>query len=195
MAQRVCEDCGIPSDWSVDGRKVFYFERPRTGSRVMALDVASGEKVELLKSEHNLGNGRLSTDGGWILFNESLGTMGGRLWIAPHRGPAPVAQREWMLVSESPGSRQQGCWAPDGNLVYLISEGDGFRCIWAQRVDSSTKRPRGAPFPVRHFHAALSMMPMADVKEIVLNAARDRLVFSLVESIGDIWLAKLGTPR
>jgi hypothetical protein len=162
----------------------------------MALDVASGEKVELLKSEHNLTNGRLSPDGAWILFKELSGPPDGpRLWIAPNRGSAPVLRQEWILVSEGAGIEVQGCWAPDANLVYIVLERDAFRCIWAQRLDPSTKRPQGAPFPVRHFHAALSMMPMADVSEIGLNATHDRLVFSLVESIGNIWLAKTGTPR
>jgi len=43
-------------------------------------------------------------------------------------------------------------WSPDGNLLYFISERDGFVCLWAQRLDPATKHPQGAAFPIRHFH-------------------------------------------
>jgi len=128
------------------------------------------------------------------MFFEASATGGGRLWIAPQKYPPPVPQREWILVSEGPGLRAQACWAPEGDLVYLVSEQDAFRCIWAQRLESSTKRPRGESFPVRHFHGALGMMPIAEYTEIGLNASADRLFFSLVESIGNIWLARIGAP-
>ena len=72
-------------------------------------------------------------------------------------------------MSEDSGFQHQACWAPDDN-----------------------KRPRGTPFPVQHFHGSLSMMPIPDTREIGLNAARDRLFFSLVESTGNIWLARIG---
>jgi hypothetical protein len=36
------------------------------------------------------------------------------------------------------------------------------------------------------------MMPMQDNREIGLNAARDKLFFSLVEFTGNIWLARIG---
>ena len=37
-------------------------------------------------------------------------------------------------------------WSPDGNLLYFLSERDGFRCIWGQKLDPASKRPLGAPF-------------------------------------------------
>ncbi len=78
MAQRVCEGCGKPYDWSVDGRKVVYFARRGERVRVAVLDVASGERIEVLQSERDLFNARFSPDDRWILFNESLGAHGGR---------------------------------------------------------------------------------------------------------------------
>ena len=55
----------------------------------------------------------------------------------------------------------QASWAPDGDLIYMVSERDTFRCIWAQRLDSR-KHPVGSPLPVKHFHGSLSMMPIQD---------------------------------
>jgi hypothetical protein len=38
------------------------------------------------------------------------------------------------------------------------------------------------------------MMPIQQAFEIGLNATRDRLFFSLVESSGNIWLARINQP-
>jgi hypothetical protein len=53
------------------------------------------------------------------------------------------------------------------------------------------KHPVGPTFPVKHFHGSLSMMPFQELGEIGLNATRDKLFFSLVESSGNIWLTRI----
>ena len=50
FGKRVCEDCGIPTDWSPDGRKLL-FNRRETQS-VQVLDIASGETSDLLAAEN-----------------------------------------------------------------------------------------------------------------------------------------------
>jgi Tol biopolymer transport system component len=193
VPQRVCDGCGRPYDWSPDGSKLLYSKWQGERVSVALLDITSGGRTELLRSERTtLHNARFSPDGGWILFDEAVSPSDERLWIAPHRGPTLVQQREWILVSEGLGIQRQHCWAPDGNLVYTVSERDGFRCIWAQRLEAATKRPWGAPFAVEHFHSALSMTPIADWEEISLNAGPGQLFFSSVESTGNIWLARIG---
>ena len=112
----------------------------------------------------------------------------------PLKQPTPVPQREWILVSEGPGVDNQACWAPDGNLVYMVlKHADGFRCIWAQRLEPSTKSPRDAPFPVRHFHGAISMTAIPDSVQIELERQPRPPSSGLVESSGNIWLARIGT--
>ena len=137
---------------------------------------------------------RLSPDGGWLLFTELSGPSRALLWIAPLNRALPVPQPEWILVRDAVQRYgREASWAPDGNLVYMISEQDTFRCIWAQRLDAR-KHPVGPPLPVKHFHGSLSMMPFQELGEIGLNATRDRLFFSLVESSGNIWLARINQP-
>ena len=48
--------------------------------------------------------------------------------------------------------RPAAAWSPDGRLVYLLLDRDGFRCLWAQRLDAATKQPLGTPFAVQHWH-------------------------------------------
>jgi Tol biopolymer transport system component len=192
VPQKLCDGCGRPYAWSADGSKLLYDNRQGDRITVGLLDIASGVRTEILRSQSTtLHNARLSPDGGWILFDEAISPSEERLWIAPHRGPTLVPQDAWILVSEG-GIQRQHCWAPNGNLVYMVSERDGFRCIWAQRLDAASKNPSGAPFVVEHLHGALSMTRFADWEDISLNSAPGRLFFSLVESTGNIWLAKIG---
>src|SRR5687767_14991434 len=40
--------------------------------------------------------------------------------------------------------------SPDGGLLYLLLERDGFRCFYAKPIDPSTGKSRGEPFLVMH---------------------------------------------
>ena len=83
-------------------------------------------------------------------------------------------------------------WSPDGKLLYFLSERDGFRCIWAQRLDPATKHPSGAAFPIRHFHTSRrSLATVGDPLYIGLSVAVDKLVFSMTERTGNIWMTEL----
>ena len=81
-------------------------------------------------------------------------------------------------------------WSPDGNMLYFLSERDSFRCIWAQRLDPVTKRPTGDAFAVRHFHTSRrSLTTIGDPVNLGLSVAIDKLIFSMVERTGNIWMA------
>jgi hypothetical protein len=90
------------------------------------------------------------------------------------------------------GLDRNAVWSPDGNLLYFLSERDGFRCVWAQRLNAVTKHPVGAPFEIYHFHEAkYSLMPAQEIARIGLSVTRDKLIFSMAETKGNIWLAAL----
>lgn len=87
-------------------------------------------------------------------------------------------------------------WSPDGKLLYFLSGRDGFRCIWAQRLDPATKRPAGLPFHVQHFHRSrrsLLRIVTARSPQIGFRVYRDRAFFSMDEVTGNVWIADL--PR
>ena len=75
--------------------------------------------------------------------------------------------------------------------MYFLSERDGFRCFWAQRLDGATKRPEGEPFAVQHFHQARLSFDPDRFAGIQLSAGPNKLVFPNQERTGNIWLAKL----
>jgi hypothetical protein len=107
----------------------------------------------------------------------------------PFRGAARIPESDWMLVVDGERLERQVSWSPDGALLYFHSERDGYRCLWAQRLDRRTKRPLGEPFVVQHFHAARGSMTtaMGDPGSISPSVGRDLVVISLGETTGNIW--------
>ena len=66
---------------------------------------------------------------------------------------------------------------------------DGFRCIWAQRLDPATKHPVGSPFAIFHSHSA--KLSLANQEAVLLPVVgRDKMFFSMGERTGNIWIAE-----
>jgi eukaryotic-like serine/threonine-protein kinase len=185
--RKVCEDCFVPWDWSSDERYLLYWAGKQ---RVIGLlDLATGEKKDLLQHpEYALLRARFSPDNRWISF---MGISRGffRLFIAPFNGPAAPSQNEWVAVTENAAMGNVARWSPDGNLLYFTSDEDGFRCIWAQRLDLK-KKPVGPAFEVYPLHSAVRSMMDVPVQMLEISIAPNRLVFPLSERTGSIWLAE-----
>ena len=81
-------------------------------------------------------------------------------------------------------------WSPDGNVLYYTSDIDGFRCIWARRLDPTTKRPVGEPLAIHHAHSARRSLMNIWIGFMELSLTPDRLFFNLGETTGNIWMAE-----
>ncbi|MBI3695761.1 MAG: PD40 domain-containing protein, partial [Acidobacteria bacterium] len=184
--REMCADCGTPVGWSSDGKKILFTDYSKQSS-IGVLDVASGQKIEYLKhSKYSLFPRSFSPDSRWVGFSAEVGDGRQALMIAPFRPGDPPAEKEWIAITDGSTRDSMPRWSPDGNLLYFLSDRDGFRCILAQRLDPVTKRRMGAPFGVLHLHgAALSM------GGYYLWAANDKLVFYLRERTGNIWMSQL----
>ena len=108
--------------------------------------------------------------------------------LAPYRPGQPLSAEEWIPVTDGSHHDTWPCWSSEGNLLYFTSDRDGPACIWAQRFDARTGRPAGEPFAVMHLHGAQRMRSNMHH----LAAARDKLVFSLEERTGNIWMLRAG---
>ena len=114
--------------------------------------------------------------------------------MVPFRGDPvqqPVTSDEWIAVTDEDTFHDKPLWSPDGRLLYFTSDQDGYRCIWAQRLDPNTKRPVGSPFAVYHSHSARRSLLNADILKLELAVAPGKLVFQLGEITGNIWMATL----
>jgi hypothetical protein len=132
---------------------------------------------------------RLTSDDRWIAFHSRRGPQA-QIYIVPFRETSP-AENEWIPVTDGRGNDAFPDWSPDGNTLYWLSDRDGSLCLWAQRLDHASKRPTGEPFAVRHFHDARLSLKNMPIPWNGLTAGRDRIVLSLAETTGAVWMAQL----
>jgi len=193
VPEKVCEDCDAPWDWLGDGTRILY--RRGQPLQIALLDLSSGAKTELLQQpQHDVVHPQFSPDGRWIAFHGGISPDRTRVWVAPFGEGTRVAdsraRSEWIAVTTGGAFDMAPRWSPDGNLLYFLSDRDGFACIWAQRVDPSTKRPTGPPLNVYHFHRARIALANVGYASLRLGVGRDKIVFSLGERTGNIWLGR-----
>lgn len=73
-------------------------------------------------------------------------------------------------------------------MIYAVMDRDGYPCFWAQSLHPLTKRPLGDPFAVLHIHSARRSLANQSDMQFVVN--RDKLVFSMGERTGNVWMAE-----
>ena len=180
--EMVSQGVGQLTSWSSDGKRILC---NAIDGRVSLLELSSRKKVELLaRPGHWLCDALFSPDDQWIAFSDS--TPSWRTYVVPFRSEGPIGVGAWIDIMEGHGGNN---WSPDGKLIYNISERDGFRCVWAQRVNPVTKRPLGEPFAVFHSHnARLSLGTGTDVT--FSDVGPDKIVFNMSERTGNIWMAE-----
>jgi len=187
---KLCGLCGAPMGVSLDGRKISY--EPLKSEDLTMYDVAGGKSVVLAPRPPDtvLSGGRFSPDEKWMAFHAvqtRLGTT--QVWIARIDG-APVPQSDWIAVTSGEFEERDPVWSPGGNLLYFLSDRDGFRCVWARKLDPATKRPAGDAFAVAHFHSArrsLQRIP-GGAGMIGLSVVPGRMALAFGELTGNIWL-------
>jgi Tol biopolymer transport system component len=197
LAERVCEDCGNPRGWSPDGTLILYHAAgaiSAPGIHDHGIAKLGGAKTALsVQGAGTFTRPQFSPDGRWISFHRGVETASARrIFITPFRhGPPPAIapESDWIWITDGKELDRETCWSPDGNLLYFLSERDGFRCVWAQRLDPTTKRPKGDALPVFHSHRSrLSLRNYSDSGWSGLSMALDRLVFTMSERTGNVWM-------
>ena len=105
--EKLCENCGVPSDWSADGKYVIYTTYIRENLTrkmdIAVVDVASHKITEILtepQKNNGLWNASFSPDDRWIAFVHSIGPRQQRIYIAPFHGTAKSDIHEWIPVTD-----------------------------------------------------------------------------------------------
>jgi Tol biopolymer transport system component len=156
------------------------------------VDLGSGEKTPILKNpQGSVFQTRFSFDDHWIVFN-AVGGTGSRVFVARFVSGRAIETADWIAVSDGLGWEDKPRWSPDGNLVYFVSTRDGSWCIYASRLDPSTKHPAtDRLIDVQHFHSGRLSPRNVHVQEFEISVAADKLVLNLGEVTGNIWIAEL----
>ncbi len=187
VPEKLCEGCVRASDWSHDGKSLLAFG----GSpfQFFTLDLASYRQTTLLSyPNHNLLYGRFSPDDRWVTFTARIQPGHARIMIAPFGGPRPIPESAWIQIAEE-RDEDWANWSPDGETLYFTSARDGHTCLWAQRLDASSHRPKGEAFAVQHFHGR------ASYRQNGWWAAGGRIVVVLNERTGNVWMMSRSGAR
>ena len=188
---QICADCGVPDAWTSDGKYLLFAQRKSGRRFVGLLDVASGAATEYMADPQlGLRVTSISDNGKWIAFAAFTTDCDFAMYVAPFSPLRPPPQSEWIRIPHSAKAHPNPRWSPDGDTLYFSSEQDGNACIWAERLDPATKHPLGEPFAVQHFHStSLKMVAPSLLEPIAL--ASDKIVLSLQNRLGEIWMLKL----
>ncbi len=188
---QLCSDCGEARTWLSNGMGLLYQNLFPNGDSLIGVLDLSGRTVPLVRSSDSaFFSASITRDGRWLALIERTPPNDHRIVVVPLRGRSAAARSEWIPVSELGSWVDKPRWSPSGNLLYYVSDRDGFICLWASRLDPATKKPLGAPASIAHFHA--SSRSIENTYRLELSVADDKLVFNLGETTGDIWLAPAG---
>ncbi len=185
--EELCEGCLRATDWSRDEKTLLVFGG--NPYQVNVLNLASHQQTPLLKHpNYNLLYARFSPDNRWVSFTARIRPNRARIVVAAVDGPKPVPESAWITIAEE-GNSDWANWSPDGKTLYFTSSRDGHYCLWGQRLDASTHRPRGAAFAAQHFHGRVTYQQGG------WSAAGGRIAMVLNEDTGNIWMMSRSGAR
>jgi Tol biopolymer transport system component len=192
--KRVCAECGTSMGISANGNLISF--EPFKAEDLMYYDVARQAKVKVADRPANsvLTGGRFSPDGKWMAFHVRSRLTTAQVFVVRIDGALPVPREQWIPITDGQAEELEPAWSADGSVIYYLSDRDGFRCVWARRIDAAGK-PAGDAFEAAPFHSArLSLRRRPGARESTgltgLSAAPGRLVFAMSEATGDIWLVE-----
>jgi Tol biopolymer transport system component/DNA-binding winged helix-turn-helix (wHTH) protein len=186
---QVCTKCQSIYDISPDNHVVLY----RRGNAIRAFDLISRRDSLFMQSaKYHVYQDKFSPDGRWVTF-EAIHDNRSRVYVTKLLSGAEAApETEWIPVTADEGWADKPRWSPDGNLIYFVSNRDGFFCLWAQRVSADSKQPIGPLLPIAHFHGSrLSMANIGAGSPMDISVARDKIALNLGELTGNIWTSEL----
>jgi hypothetical protein len=191
MSHLVCDDCHGIWDVTSDGK---WSLTPRNGDHAIRVrEAATGRTFEYLQApDSNIGRLRLSPDDRWVTLTNRAGGFV-QVVVAPFRPGSivdQVDQKEWIPITDGNAVANAPAWSPDGRVIYYLGDTDGSVCVWGRRIDPATGRPVGDAVAVGHFHEARRSLSRLTLPLRGLGVARNRLVVSVVESTGSVWLSR-----
>ena len=198
---KICENCGWMWGWTPDGKSLVFDTKYdiwdgkyRIGTRTL-----STQELRTGPTDQETVQPVISRDGAWIAFWVANKPGTRQIFISRFRntasGPRISPSAAWMAVTPGNAVDTSPVWSPDGNVLYYISARDGWRCLWAQRLNPVTKRAAGPPWAVHHIHRPSQGLKQLGLEmRIGLSFGGGQLVFAQAERSGIIWMTNFPRP-
>ena len=188
--RKICDDCELYQWLRSDAHVVVR----RPDGALGVIDVATGKVIVLVIPDTAasdalrpiggpLGRPLVSYDERFISFIAQ-----GRAYVAPFSisGPSRAVRgarfSRWRAAASAPaaGRRTAAC-------CNFLLERDGFRCLYAVRIDPRTGDRTGDPFPVAHFHNGSRVWGSTGFSSAVANGL---FVFNQYGLAGNVWQSR-----
>jgi Tol biopolymer transport system component len=191
VPKKICDKCGRPVDWLPDRSKLLVDYAGPKQREIHIVDVATGQtKLLLQHAEFQLTMPRVSPDGRVLTFTELRPGRARRINLVPFTGEA-VPESQWSVVLDGAELDRQPVWSPSSDILYFLSDRDGTRCIWAQRVDTSTRKAVGQPFAAHHIHQVRYYLnDVGDPAAVGLTVTNGQMYFAGFEVRANVWMAE-----
>ena len=132
----------FPTDWSSDGRFVFYSQlSPRGDSDIRALSMdGSPAQIDVVATEYNERHAQISPDGRWIAY-ESDRTGRFEIFVQPFPGPG-------RDIAVSTNGGMQARWHANGQELFYIAADDRLMAVPMRRGLTESAVQPGEPQPL-----------------------------------------------
>ena len=181
------EDIGSHTAWTPDGKKILFATNSPLPWNTFDIETSQQQNLGLQHSQYPVYSVRFSPDQNWVSFKLQSSTN--PVFISRLIGGAAQDEGEWVSIWDALGvGSGHTWWSPDGNTLYVLSERDGFPCIWAQSLDPATKQPQGPPKALQHLHGRLRFV--GGTAPFGYGLTADKHYLPLRETKANIWLAE-----
>jgi Tol biopolymer transport system component len=179
VPRKVCDNCEV-SAWTTDGHLVFNTDDRKNLVRV---NPQTGERHDLIDGPSAIDRPMFGPDGRWAIFN-----INGAIVHTPVYPDRAAPQAEWTTILNVGATERTAGISPDGGVLYVLLETDGFRCAYGLRLDPRTGLSRGEPFPVTHVHNSAWRWGTTGYGSAVGTGL---FVASLYDTRGNIWMSQI----
>ena len=93
----------------------------------------------------------------------------------------------WIRITDGKHWDDKPQWSPDGKTIFFVSGRGGFFNVWGIRFDAVKGKPVGDPFQVTSFESPSLMVP-TDIPPVELSLTQEKLVLTIAEVSGSIWI-------
>jgi eukaryotic-like serine/threonine-protein kinase len=185
----LCENCGMPRQFSPDGKKLLLWSDSPPIQHLDMLDLETRQANRIVWATEDLKGPRLSPDGRWVSFVAKAGPHQWQAFVAPVSQGKLLGSSDWVPVTPLSDWFSFVFWSTHSDMIYTLSShgrGGNLRFLDAQRLDPETKHPVGAAMPVYEFDETL--VPGMDPVWNTVSVDGSRIVLELGGLSTDIWI-------